>query len=122
MNTKETGDFGETEVCKTLISRGYKILERNFRSRLGEIDIIAKDGDCIVFIEVKTRKNNVFGNASEYVTYSKQKKIIKTAKYYLKGMLDVEIRFDVAEVYYQKINDTLKVTNINYIKNAFMGQ
>lgn len=120
MSTKQTGDFGENEVCKLIEEKGYKILQKQFRTRFGEIDIIAKDKNCIVFIEVKTRKNNLYGNASEFVNFQKQKKIIMTAKYYLKGNIDVEMRFDVAEVYYKIENEKPKVVNINYIENAFI--
>ncbi len=122
MTTKEIGDFGENEVCKYLISNRMKILDRNFHSRYGEIDIIAKDGSCIVFVEVKTRKSSLYGMPSEYVTYSKRRKIIATAKYYLRNNIDVEMRFDIAEVYYSIKNNKPEISEINYIKNAYMCQ
>ena len=120
MNTKERGDFGESAVCEWLEKRGVKILCRNYHSKFGEIDIIANDNGCIAFIEVKSRKNAVYGRASEYVTYSKRKKIILTARKYLWDRIDAQIRFDVAEVYYSDEEDGLKINEINYIENAFI--
>lgn len=120
MAAKNIGDFGENAVCDALIKRGYRILDRNFRSRFGEIDIIAQDRDCIAFIEVKTRKSAKFANACESVTFWKQQKIIKTARYYLGENVDNEIRFDVAEVYYRQNGDKNEVLKINYFKNAFI--
>ena len=74
MNTKEIGNLGEDTACEYLKSHGYMILQRNYHSRYGEIDIIASKGDTVVFCEVKTRKNSSFGHASEYVDFRKQKK------------------------------------------------
>lgn len=109
-----SGKLGEDLVCVFLEKKGYNILERNFHSRWGEIDIIAKDGDAVVFVEVKTRKSSAFGAPAEYVTLAKKKKIIKTAFIYLNGE-ECEMRFDVAEVFYGTEN------RINYIENAFGG-
>ncbi len=109
-----SGKMGEDLVCTFLEKKGYNILERNFHSRYGEIDIIAKYGDAVVFVEVKTRKNLSFGRPAEYVTSAKMKKIIKTAFIYLNGE-ECEMRFDVAEVLYGTEN------KINYIENAFGG-
>lgn len=120
MVTKNIGDFGENAVCDALIKRGYRILDRNYHSRFGEIDIIAQDGECIAFIEVKTRKSSSFAKACEAVTYWKQQKIIKTAKYYLGENDDTEMRFDVAEVYYRQNGEDKEVLKINYFKNAFI--
>ena len=120
MNTKLTGDFGEKAVCDYIIKKGYKIIDRNFHTSYGEIDIIAKYNDCMCFIEVKTRKNSNYGNASEYVDKNKQKKIIESAFIYLGENIDNEIRFDVAEVYYTENDSLLSVKKINYIENAFI--
>jgi putative endonuclease len=121
MNTTTRGNWGEEIACKHLISQGAKILKRNFHSKFGEIDIIAKEKDCIIFVEVKTRKNNLYGNASEFVTKSKQRKIILTAQYYLRYCSETQIRFDVIEVYYYEKGEEMILKEINQIKNAFIN-
>ncbi len=113
--TKEIGDFGEKAAAMHLKEKGYIIIEHNFRSRFGEIDIIARDIDgTYVFVEVKTRKNILYGRPSEYVDYRKQNKIRKTAMYYTHSD-DVDMRFDIIEIIYS--NE--KATEINHIENAF---
>lgn len=116
MTTKEIGDIGEEAACTYLKNKDYDILKRNFKVKAGEIDIIAEDGDCIVFVEVKTRQNNLYGEPSEYVDYRKQKKIIKAAMCYT-DTVNNNIRFDVIEVFYDKKN--MKIMSINHIENAF---
>lgn len=118
MTTKEIGDFGETEACRYLEKVGNSVLKRNYRCKAGEIDIIAKDGETIVFCEVKTRSSKEYGTPGEFVDFRKQEKIIKTALYYL-GRDDIDMRFDVLEVMYKVCGDVLAVTNINHIKAAF---
>ena len=118
MTTKEIGDFGENAACKYLESNGIAVLKRNYHERGGEIDIIAKDGETIVFAEVKTRVTKAFGTPSEFVDYRKQEKIIKTAVSYL-GSDDIDMRFDVIEVMYEKRGAVLLATEINHIKGAF---
>ena len=70
------GNFGEDEAIRYLIKNKYKIIERNYSCKLGEIDIIAKDKDVLVFIEVKTRTNDKYGSPSLAVNYYKKRKII----------------------------------------------
>ncbi len=118
MTTKEIGDFGEEMACNFLEKQGITVLKRNFYARCGEIDIIAKDGDTIVFAEVKTRLSKDYGTPSEFVDYRKQEKIIQTAIYYL-GNDDTDMRFDVIEVMYKTSGDAMTVTEINHIKSAF---
>lgn len=118
MTTKEIGNFGEDKAAEYLESHGISVLKRNFHARCGEIDIIAKDGETIVFCEVKTRLSKAFGTPSEYVDYKKQEKIIKTALYYL-GNDDTDMRFDVIEVMYKLTGDLMTVLEINHIKSAF---
>jgi len=118
MNTKSIGDFGEQEARKYLENKGYIFLDKNYRTRFGEIDIIMLDTDTTVFIEVKTRKSSSFGYASEYVDFRKQDRIRKTCISYTHSE-DVAMRFDIVEVYYKNTNDNLTVTNINHIENAF---
>ena len=111
---KNLGNRGELLVEKFLINQGFKIVDRNFSIRGGEIDIIAKKDVCISFIEVKTRTHQYF-NTSEVITPSKQKKIILTAKYFIAQhqYSDISYRFDVALV----DGSTEKIT---YIEHAFL--
>ena len=118
MNTKEIGNFGEDKACEFLEKQGINVLKRNFYARCGEIDIIAKDGETIVFAEVKTRLSKEYGTPSEFVDFRKQEKIMQTALYYL-GNDDTDMRFDVIEVMYKMAGDVMTVTEINHIKSAF---
>lgn len=118
MTTKEIGTFGESAACDYLESHGITVIKRNFYCRAGELDIIAKDGDTIVFVEVKTRKNSLYGTPGEYVNFKKQEKIIETALYYL-GSDDIDMRFDVVEVMYKMAGEKPEVTKINHIASAF---
>lgn len=115
MSNKNIGDEGEKLVIEYLKSNNYRIIFHNYRNRIGEIDIIAMDGDILVFIEVKTRNSNIYGRPSEAVNKRKQLKIINTSLLYiqLNKLNDVQIRYDVAEVY------PLDDNKIIYIKNAF---
>lgn len=118
MTTKEIGTYCET-VCKNyLINNGYNILEINYYSKYGEIDIIATDGNYLAFVEVKARINKSLTRALEAVNQKKMTKIIKTAyKFLSERDLDLQPRFDVCEIYFLKNN--IKINKINYIKNAF---
>ena len=109
---KLLGRVGEKRAVKYLKSIGYEIIETNFTTDIGEIDIIAKDKDYIVFIEVKTRSGIAFGNPSEAVNQKKREKYKKLATLYLlKTQSDnANCRFDVIEVIKR---------NINHIINAF---
>lgn len=120
MTGKEIGNFGEDKACEFLEKNGISVIKRNYHARVGEIDIIAKDGSTIIFAEVKTRSSKSYGTPGEFVNLSKQKKIIKTAIYYL-GCDDIDMRFDVIEVMYRMRGDAAEVTEINHIKNAFEG-
>lgn len=95
-----TGTGGEDMAIKYLLSKGYKILARNYKTKIGELDIIAKDKGCIVFVEVKTRKSDYFGLPREAVTYTKQRKIRMVATQYLKthGGIYQACRFDVIDI------------------------
>ncbi len=110
----EIGRIGEDIAEYFLSKKGYKIIERNYRKRFGEIDIIANDGGCTVFVEVKTRNSIQFGYPSQAVDSRKMKKIIKTANCYIaeNGIFDGEFRFDVIEVY-------IASKKINHIEGAF---
>ena len=94
------GKEGEIFASKFLKKKGYKIKETNYRSPLGEVDIIAMDGKTLVFIEVKTRRNMAFGHPAEAVNKRKQLQIAKTAQHYLssKKLTNHEARIDVVSV------------------------
>ena len=96
VNTREIGNKYEDKSIKTLVKEAYKILERNYQNRFGEIDIIAEKNKEIVFIEVKYRKTNKFGYGYEAVDRRKIIKILKLANYYIqsKKYQDYKIRFD----------------------------
>ena len=97
-NKRQTGTSYERKAEEYLLQKGYRILERNFRNRSGEIDIIAKDGEYFCFIEVKYRTTNDFGTPFDAVHVRKQQKIRQTAMYYLvKNKLSewTPCRFDV---------------------------
>lgn len=98
MNKRTIGADYEKQACDHLIKQGYQILERNYRCRIGELDIVAKDGQYLVFVEVKFRSNVSMGNALEAVNWRKQRIIRKVARYYLMASRKGEgtpCRFDV---------------------------
>lgn len=110
-NNIKTGSKGEEEAIKYLIKGKYKILERNFKTKVGEIDIIAEKDGYIVFIEVKKRSSKAFGYGYEAVDVKKQQKIIKTANLYISYQKkESKCRFDVISI---------DENNINHIENAF---
>jgi putative endonuclease len=92
--------MGEDVACRELARRGYAILARRFRTRYGEIDIVARDGPALVFVEVKTRSSRRFGTPAEAVTGRKQAKIALMASEFLlrRGLQQVPCRFDVVAV------------------------
>lgn len=100
-NNRERGSFFEEKACEYLKEKGLQILERNFRVRQGEIDIVARDRGTLVFVEVKYRKDSVAGLPQEAVTYTKQKQISRVALFYLsfhKLPLSTPCRFDVVAI------------------------
>ena len=97
MGNNALGAVGESKAASYLKRHGYNILETNYRCRAGEIDIIARKNEFIVFVEVKARKDADFAEAKEYVTYAKQQRIIKTAMLWF-----------------------MNTYRINHIENAFM--
>jgi putative endonuclease len=94
------GKSGEEIACRELRRRGYEILTRRFRTRLGELDIVARDGATIVFIEVKTRSNAHYGTPTEAITALKQRRVWLMASDYLQrqGLHDRPCRFDVVAI------------------------
>ena len=112
------GKAGEESAVKFLENNGYRILERNFRNRFGEIDIIARDKDTLCFIEVRSRSSDFYGQPFETVIARKQRKIAKLAFSYLfkrKIAFDIKARFDVVSA----VPDKNGVLQIEIIKNAF---
>lgn len=108
-NKVRIGRLGEEFAAGLLELKGYEILERNFRCRIGEIDLIAKRDDEICFVEVKTRNTDVFGRPAASVDVKKQSTIRRAASFYLlrKDINDVNVSFQVMEIY------------INHIEHAF---
>lgn len=97
LNTKKIGDKGEHIAAEYLKGKGYKIIARNVHIGDGEIDIIAQDGDNLVFVEVKTRYSYSYGNPLEAITKDKIKHIIRSAKMYISSnhLYNMQVRFDV---------------------------
>ncbi len=119
MNTKKIGDYGEEYAAKYLSKNGYRIVKRNYKTKFCEIDIIAYEGDCLCFVEVKTRNREDYGLACEAVDYRKRRKIIKGALFYTSiNSINAPIRFDVVEVYINS-DHLFSAKKINIIKNAF---
>ena len=109
------GSAGESAAATYLKKNRYKILGQNYSCRFGEIDVIAQQGKYIVFVEVKTRKNENFAQAREFVTRAKQERIMKAAMLWLQqNDSDLQPRFDVIEVVGE--GRTQKIT---HIENAF---
>lgn len=110
------GKTGEDVAAQYLLQKGYKIVERNFYCRQGEIDIIAKDKNELVFIEVKTRTNQTYGRPIDAITTYKQKHLIKSIEYYIfkYRLEDALIRIDAIEVYPKGENKYF----VNHIKNT----
>ncbi len=111
------GKLGEEEAAGLLRENGYKIIARNYKTRLGEIDIVAYDKDTVCFIEVKTRNSVRFGSPQEAVCVVKQRRISKAALCFIKEkkFFDRKARFDVIS-----INRSQEPPKLNLIKNAFM--
>lgn len=109
------GKFGEEEAKQYLEQQGYKILDRNFSCKRGEIDIIALDKKEIVFVEIKSRTNQEFGLPAEAVTKKKIEHILKTAEYYLyiRNLQNEPTRIDVIEIFIQN-----KLIKINHLKQV----
>lgn len=115
---KQIGDKGEYYAAKYLKKLKFEIIEKNFWTDFGEIDIIAENKDLILFVEVKTRHLNSDLRPSVSVTKTKQNKILKSAFYYLKlHSNDKQPRLDIVEVFIDPRN--LKCVSVNHIENAF---
>ena len=116
MNTKQTGEDGENRATQYLISKGFAIIERNWRTKGGEIDIIAYKNDTIVFVEVKTLPNGTTDMIQRELNYQKRQRIIKTSKRFLlnhRQYSNSYIRYDVIVI------DMPGFERVYHIENAF---
>ncbi|HLF20375.1 MAG TPA: YraN family protein [Bacteroidota bacterium] len=116
LNKRQRGNVGEELAAKFLIKKGYRILERNYRFEHGEIDLIAEDGDELVFVEVKARTSKLFGEPEDSITEKKEGHVRDTAEGYLyeKGIENRTCRFDVIAVDFHN-----GVADIRHTKDAF---
>jgi len=116
--SKLLGDRGEKSAARYLRRQGFKILARKYSNRIGEIDLVALEGDSLVFVEVKTRRTDAAGNPHEAVDRRKQQKLTQTALAYLKyhRLLEESYRFDVVSVYWPHGE---KQPDITHYRNAF---
>ena len=113
------GKWGEQLVAEYLTQKGWRLRETNYRCRLGEIDLIAENRSYLIFVEVKLRKNDRFGQAGEAVDHKKQQRLRATAELYLaEHSTKLQPRFDVAEVYAPQGISTAN-PGISYLENAF---
>ena len=115
---KAIGAYGETIARDFLTTNGYKILDMNYRNRCGEIDIICKNNNIIIFCEIKSRYTDTFGSPIESITSYKQKQIIKLSEIYLlyKKYQNYNVRYDVIEIIFNNKNASFK---LNHLKDAF---
>ena len=123
MSTKVSGSYGEELAARFLERNGYKILERNFRIRGGEIDIVAKDGEYLVFVEVKARWSHEYGLPVESITPWKIKALLKTALFYCMKIKwgDQPYRLDMVSIDFADDRDNPKIElikNLTYIKSV----
>lgn len=121
MERLKIGKKGEEYARKFLVAKGCKILGENFRSRFGEVDIIAIEDDTIIFVEVKTRTSNRFGEGEEAVNAEKIKKILKTALHFLSETSQTHLnnlRMDLIAV---RLNGRHELKDIKHIKNIRDG-
>jgi len=118
VNKKKIGDIGENFAVEYLLNKGYKLIERNRRFKKGEIDIILKDKDEIVFVEVKTRTDTIFGPPEDALTPQKRKMLKHICQLYLERETDYKnyARIDVVSII---LNKSLEVESIEHFMNAF---
>ena len=119
MRTQLLGAMGEAAAADWLRKKHWKILAMNYRCRLGEVDLIARDGEEYVFVEVKLRRAGGYAPAAEYVTPAKQRKLRVAAESWLaeNDLSDPPCRFDVVEVYLDR--EGKRIENMNLISEAF---
>lgn len=114
--SKRRGDLGESAAARYLEAQGFRVLERNWRYRQWELDLVCRDGDTIVFVEVKTRAATTMGSPSDGLHRNKQARLVKAASQYLSrhDLWDEPCRFDLASVI-----DTGESMDVEHVENAF---
>ncbi|RVT45766.1 YraN family protein [Rheinheimera sediminis] len=112
--SKSTGQFYEQQALVFLQQQGLQLLQQNYSCRFGEIDLVMREQQCLVFVEVKFRRSNSFGGAAAAVTQAKQQKLTRAASFYLQQAGQQHCRFDVVAI-------TEQPADICWIKNAFAG-
>ena len=118
MNKREIGKLGENIACKYLIKNKYKILSKNYHTRFGEVDIIARDlNSLLIFFEVKTRTSDKYGQGFEAVDYYKQQKLVKTTYFYLNEneIKDDNYRIDVLSI---DLDFKQRLGRVTHFRNA----
>lgn len=116
MNNKGKGGFGETFACNYLVKRGFKIIYKNWTCRWGELDVIAKDSDTLVFIEVKYRTSQRFGKSYEAINFKKKQSLMRSINYFLLSDNFSGVSWRVDAVCLDKIKGKISV---NYYKSIF---
>ena len=117
MATAERGRMGEELAAKYLRKKRYKLVEMNYRCRMGEIDLVVENRQYLVFVEVKLRKNANFAQAMEFVDFHKQQRLKRAAMLYLtQHETEKQCRFDVVEVY---ASENMKKPQIRHLEDAF---
>jgi putative endonuclease len=112
----DLGKEGEILACNFLLKKNYFILEKNWRFLKAEIDIIAKKGNTLVIVEVKTRSNRFFGDPQDFISPKKIKLLVSAAnEYVISKNLDLEVRFDIVSIILNK-----KESKIEHLENAFL--
>lgn len=114
--SKQRGNLGEASAARYLESRGFRVLERNWRYRQWELDLVCRDGDTIVFVEVKTRRAGSMASPADAMTPKKRQKLVKAASHYLSqaDLWDEPCRFDLAAVV-----DTGRSMDVEHTENVF---
>ena len=110
---KPAGALAEALAAAYLQARGLRLLERNYRCRMGEIDLILAEGPVLVFVEVRLRRNPDFGGAAASITATKRQRIMRAARHYLSGKPEPACRFDAV------LLDALAADRVEWIKDAF---
>ena len=113
MTRQASGERAEALAAQYLQARGLRLLERNYRCRMGEIDLILAEGPVLVFAEVRLRRNARFGGAAASITAAKRQRILRAARHYLSGKPECACRFDAV------LLDALAADRIEWIKDAF---
>lgn len=117
LSKREQGEAAETAALHCLERHGLHLVERNFYCKLGELDLIMRDGNYLVFVEVRSRRTTRFGRAVETVAYRKQQRLVRSAAFYLqKYRLDLPCRFDIIG-----INRNSDSVQVEWVKDTFQA-